>query len=89
MKNNKKYLVKKDRNQAFGAMAGGAVAGAGVRVVVGGMGLAVGGGGVPIGMAPVAAAGAIFGLAGYGLSKLFGSNSRKKRSTNSRYRKNH
>ena len=88
MKNNKKYLVKKDRNQAFVAMAGKAVAGAGVRAVVGGMGLTVGGGGVS-GMAPVAAVGAVFGLAGYGLSKLFGSNSRKKRSTNSRYRKNH
>jgi hypothetical protein len=89
MKNNKKYLANKNRNQAFGAMAGGAVAGAGVRAVVGGMGLTLGGGGVSISMAPVAAVGAVFGLAGYGLSKLFGSNSRKKRSTNSRYRKNH
>jgi hypothetical protein len=32
MKNNKKYLVKKDRNQAFGAMAGGAVAGDGFEI---------------------------------------------------------
>jgi hypothetical protein len=88
MKNDRKYLTKKNRNQAFGAMASGAVAGAGVRAVVGGMGLTVGGGGVSIGMAPIAA-GAVFGLAGYGLSKFFGGNSRKKRSTNSRYRKNH
>jgi hypothetical protein len=37
-------------------------------------------------MAPLAAAGAVFGLAGYGLSKLFGSSPRRKRSTNRRYR---
>ena len=52
---------------------------------VGNMGLLIGGGGIAITMAPVAAAGAVLGLAGYGLSKLFGSNS-KKRSKNRRHR---
>jgi hypothetical protein len=56
------------------SVAGGAVIGAGVSSVVGGMGLAVGGTAVAIGMAPVAAAGAVLGLAAYGLSKLMGGN---------------
>ena len=51
--------------------AGGAVAGAGVAATVGGMGLAVGGTAVAIGAAPVVAAGAVVGLAAYGLKKLF------------------
>jgi hypothetical protein len=49
--------------------AGGAAAGAGVAAVVGGMGLAVGGTAVGIGMLPVAAVGAVFGLAFYGIKK--------------------
>jgi hypothetical protein len=35
------------------------------------MGLAVGGTAVAVTMAPVAAVGAVIGLAGYGISKLF------------------
>ena len=46
-----------------------AAGGAGVAAVVGGMGLAVGGGAVAIGMLPVAAAGAVVGLAVYGIKK--------------------
>ncbi len=80
----KKAIEEGDGN-ALGAMAGGAAAGAGVSAAVGGMGLAVGGTAIAIGMAPVAAAGAVLGLAGYGLSKLFGSNSKRK-SRNRRYR---
>lgn len=57
---------------ALGAIAGGAAIGAGVSTVVGGMGLAVGGTAVAIGMAPVAAVGAVVGLASYGLWKLMG-----------------
>jgi hypothetical protein len=49
--------------------AGGAAAGAGVAAAVGGMGLAVGGGAIAIGMLPVAAAGAVVGLAFYGIKK--------------------
>ena len=48
---------------------GGAAAGASVSTVVGGMGLAVGGTAVGIGMLPVTAAGAIVGLAVYGMKK--------------------
>ncbi|VXD24780.1 conserved membrane hypothetical protein [Planktothrix serta PCC 8927] len=55
---------------ALGAIAVGAVGGAGVSAVVGGMGLAVAGTAVGIGMAPVVAAGAVVGLAGYGIKKL-------------------
>jgi hypothetical protein len=57
--------------EAAAFAAGGAAAGAGVAGAVGGMGLAVGGGAVAIGAAPVIAAGAIVGLAAYGLKKIF------------------
>ncbi len=57
---------------ALGAVVIGAGAGAGISSVVGGMGLAVAGTAVGIGMAPVAAVGAVIGLAGYGIFKLFG-----------------
>jgi len=60
-----------DKTEAIGYVAGGAVAGAGVASAVGGMGLAVGGTAVAIGAAPVVAAGAVVGLAAYGLKKLF------------------
>ena len=56
--------------EAAGFASGGA-AGAGVAATVGGMGLAVGGTAVAIGAAPVVAAGAVVGLAAYGLKKLF------------------
>lgn len=82
--NNRKHKTD-DKFQAAAFVAGGATAGARVATVVGKMGLTVGGGGIAIGMAPVAAAGAVLGLAGYGLSKLFGSNSKRK-SRNQRYR---
>jgi hypothetical protein len=49
--------------------AGGAALGAGVYGVVGGIGLAVGGAAVGIGMLPLAAAGAVVGLAFYGIKK--------------------
>jgi hypothetical protein len=49
--------------------AGGAAAGAGVAAVVGNMGLVAAGGGIAIGMLPVAAAGAVVGLAFYGIKK--------------------
>lgn len=57
--------------QAASCIAGGAVAGAGVSSYLGGMGLAVGGTAISIGAAPVVAAGAIVGLAGFGAVKAF------------------
>lgn len=66
----KKAVEEQDAN-AIGAAAIGAGAGAGISTLVGGMGLLVGGTGVGITMAPVAAVGAVVGLAGYGISKLF------------------
>jgi hypothetical protein len=77
----KKAIEEGDAN-ALGAIAGGAAAGVGASAlassVIGGVGLSVAGTAFAVTMAPVAAAGAVVGLAGYGLSKLFGSNSKKK-----------
>lgn len=56
-------------DEAAGYAAGGAVAGAGLSAWLGGMGLAVGGTAIGIGMAPVIAAGAVVGLAAYGVKK--------------------
>ncbi len=50
---------------------GGALAGAAIPAVVGKMGLAVGGTAVAVGAAPLAVAGAVAGLALFGISKLF------------------
>jgi len=66
----KKAIDEQDAT-AIGAAIVGAGAGAGAASVIGGMGLAVAGTAVGITMAPVAAAGAVVGLAGYGVSKLF------------------
>ncbi|NES82530.1 MAG: hypothetical protein F6K10_14600 [Moorea sp. SIO2B7] len=65
-----KKAIEEEDASALGAIAVGAAGGAGVSALVGGMGLAVAGTAVGIGMAPVAAAGAVVGLAGYGLKKL-------------------
>ena len=66
----KKAVEEKDAS-AIGAAAIGAGAGAGISALVGGMGLAVGGTAVAVTMAPIAAVGAVIGLAGYGISELF------------------
>ncbi|MEZ2303972.1 MAG: hypothetical protein ACBR13_19580 [Microcoleus sp.] len=50
---------------------GGAVAGASLSGAIGGMGLTVAGTGIAITTAPVAAAGAVVGLALYGIKKAF------------------
>lgn len=55
--------------EAAAFTAGGAAAGAGAGALLGGMGLAVGGTAIGIGMAPVVAAGAVVGLAAFGLTK--------------------
>jgi hypothetical protein len=62
----------KDKVEGAALVVGGTGAGAGVSAVVGGMGLVGGFGGVAIGAAPVVAAGAVVGLATYGLQKLLG-----------------
>ena len=66
----KKAIENKDAF-AVGAIAAGAVGGAGVSSAIGGMGLAVAGTAVGVGMAPIVGAGAVVGLAGYGVKKLF------------------
>lgn len=53
--------------KAAAAAGAGAVVGAITPAVIGGMGLTVGGGAIAIGLAPLAIAGGIVGLAGYGL----------------------
>lgn len=65
----KKAIDNKDAS-ALGAAAVGAVGGAWVSSTVGGMGLAFAGTAVGVGMAPVAAAGAVVGLGGYGMNRL-------------------
>jgi hypothetical protein len=63
---------------AISAVVAGAGLGAGASAVLGGMGLAVAGTAVGVTMAPLAAAGAIIGLAGYGVARLFGDPPQKK-----------
>ena len=75
--------LKKEKIDAAASAGMGAVAGAGVSLLLGGMGLAVGGTAVAIGLPIVAGAGAIVGLAGYGLKKSFGRGSRRHRRTRS------
>ena len=61
-----------DKAKKATAYAGaGLAAGAVVTEVFGGTGLAVGGTAIAIGAAPVIAAGAVVGLAAYGLKKIF------------------
>jgi hypothetical protein len=64
---------RKDNNavEVAAFAAGGAAAGAGVAASVGGMGLAIGGTAVAITATPVVAAGAVVGLAIYGLKRAF------------------
>ncbi|UKO99287.1 hypothetical protein [Nostoc sp. UHCC 0870] len=60
-----------DLKEASGFAVGGAAAGAGVTAMLGNMGLAGAFGGIAIGAAPVIAAGAVVGLAAYGVKRLF------------------
>ncbi len=66
-------MTKKHNNAQEAGIyaAGGAAGGAGLSTMLGGMGLAVGGTAVSIGMAPIVGAGAIVGLAAYGVKKGF------------------
>ncbi len=69
-----KKAIEEQDAMAIAAVVTGAGVGAGVSATIGGMGLAVAGGAVGVTMAPVAAAGAVVGLAVYGLHKLFSGN---------------
>lgn len=69
-----KKAIEDQDPTAIGAVVAGAGVGAGASAIVGGMGLAIGGTAIGVAMAPVAAVGAVVGLAGYGLYKLFGGN---------------
>jgi hypothetical protein len=73
-----KKAVEEQDPSIVGAAVIGAGAGAGVSALVGGMGLAVGGTAVAVTMAPVAAVGAVVGLAGYGIFKFFQGEEEKK-----------
>jgi hypothetical protein len=74
-----KKAIEDQDETAIDAAIIGAGLGAGASAIVGGMGLAVAGTAVGITMAPVAAAGAVIGLAGYGFSKLLGGNNGQKK----------
>jgi hypothetical protein len=74
-----KKAIEDQDPMAVGAIATGAVVGAGTSAALGGMGLALTGTAIGIGMAPIAAAGAVVGLAGYGFLKLLGGNDDKKK----------
>jgi len=66
--------TKKNDHQgkkAAAATGAGAVAGALTPAVVGGMGPSIGGSAIAIGLVPLAIAGGIVGLAGYGLYRAF------------------
>lgn len=58
--------------QAGGATVAGAAAGAATWAAVGSGGLVIGGTAVAVGAAPIIAAGAVVGLAGYGIYSVFG-----------------
>lgn len=62
---------KKKAAEAAGFAAGGSAAGAGVAAIVGNMGLAGAFGGIAIGATPVVCAGAVVGMAAYGIKKVF------------------
>jgi hypothetical protein len=61
---------KTEALRAGGAVAVGAAAGGGVFAAVGAGGLAIAGTAVTVGLAPFVAAGAVVGLAGYGVYRL-------------------
>ncbi len=67
-------MITKNKNQerleAVVFVSSGAVLGAGISTVVGGVGLAVAEMAIGIGAAPVAAFGAVVGLAAYGFKKI-------------------
>ena len=68
-----------DKKKAAIAAGTGAAVGVGTSATLGGMGLVGSGVALSVGMLPVAAAGSVVGLAGYGVYKAFGGGSKKKK----------
>jgi len=66
-----KKAIEDSDTSALGAVAIGGICGASASTFIGGMGLAVAGTAISVGMAPVIGAGAVIGMAGYGLKRLF------------------
>ena len=68
-------MLKKNKDKELKEVAGfaasGSAMGAGVAAIVGNMGLAGGFGAVAVGAAPVVSAGAVIGIAAYGIKKVF------------------
>ena len=65
-KENKNEVLK-----AGGAAAAGALVGGATFATTGSIGIAVAGTAFSIGAAPIVAAGAVFGMAGYGIYRIF------------------
>jgi hypothetical protein len=63
--------TKDEAIKAGGAAAVGAAAGGATFAITGPVGLAIGGTAVSIGAAPFVAVGAVVGLAGYGIYRIF------------------
>ena len=63
--------TKTEALKAGGAAVAGAVAGGAVVATTGSIGVAVAGTAVSIGAAPIVAVGAVIGLAGYGIYRIF------------------
>lgn len=63
--------TKTEALKAGGAATAGAVAGGVTWAAVGSGGLVIGGGAVTVAAAPFVAAGAVVGLAGYGIYRIF------------------
>jgi hypothetical protein len=63
--------TKSEIIKAGGAAAAGAVAGGAVVATTGSIGVAVAGTAVSVGAAPIVAVGAVIGLAGYGIYRIF------------------
>ena len=68
-----KAVIEGDAS-AFNAAVLGGLGGAGISMTVGGMGLAFKGTAIGLGIAPISTAGAVVGLAVYGLLKIFNEN---------------
>ncbi len=63
--------TKTEAIKAGGAAAAGAAAGGAVVATTGSIGVAIAGTAVSVGAAPIVAVGAIIGLAGYGIYRIF------------------
>lgn len=63
--------TKKEAVKAGGAAGAGAVVGGATFAYTGSIGVAIGGTAISIGAAPIIAVGAVVGMAGYGIYRIF------------------